>query len=344
MRCSARRRPIASIGGTQTVARRVAEKLGASIRLGRAGAQDRVDRPRRDRAFRCAERRGAPRDRRDPAEPRGRDRVCAVIAGEPRADHAALAAGPGHQGGDDLSAAVLARRRPRRHVLRSRLDHGRDRGFEQSGERVEGRRAHRLRLFRQRPQGLHAGAGRAQEAVPRRDRQALRSEGARARALSRVQLVDRSVDARLLHGLPHARRDRAARPRDARAGRADPLGRHRDRDALAVLHRRRDPLAASAKRRRSARPESHGDPGDRQRGAPRRGADAHARRRAARRRSASMSSPRRSPRMSARSSTAHSCGATWRACARCCTPRPCTSRMSRPTAGRNSSTSTSPAR
>ena len=55
--------------------------------------------------------------------------------------------------------------------------------------------------------------------------------------------LDRSaMDARLLHRLPHARRDHAVRKRGARSGRPDPLGGHRDLDRLAVLHRRRDPF------------------------------------------------------------------------------------------------------
>ena len=91
------------IGGTQTVARTCRREARRRAQARGAGAQDRMERQGRDRAFRCGERRGAPCDRRDPAEPRGRDRIRAVIAGEPRADHAALAAGPGHQGGDDLS-------------------------------------------------------------------------------------------------------------------------------------------------------------------------------------------------------------------------------------------------
>ena len=109
-------------------------------------------------------------------------------------------------------------------------------------ESFQGRHPHRLRLYRQRAQG-RAAAGRGAQAHPaRRGRQALRAEGARARELSRVELDRGAVDARLLHRLPHARRDDAVRQRGARSGRPDPLGRHRDLDRLAVLHRRRDPL------------------------------------------------------------------------------------------------------
>ena len=73
-----------------------------AIKLGAPGAQDRVEREGRDRPFRPDQRRGAPRDRGDPAESCGRDRIRAVAAGEPRAGDAALAAGPRDQGRDDL--------------------------------------------------------------------------------------------------------------------------------------------------------------------------------------------------------------------------------------------------
>ena len=46
------------IGGTQTVARKVAEKLGSAIRLGAAGAQDRME---RQAARRCTPTRSASR-------------------------------------------------------------------------------------------------------------------------------------------------------------------------------------------------------------------------------------------------------------------------------------------
>ena len=62
------------------------------------------------------------------------------------------------------------------------------------------------------------------------------------------------LDARLLHRLPHPRCDLAVRLGGARSGRPDPLGRHRDRDALALLHRRRDPF----RRARGGRDQARG--------------------------------------------------------------------------------------
>ena len=230
------------IGGTQTVARRVAARLGSAIRL------------------------GAPVRKIE-----WNDRGATVFSDalSVAARHVIVAIPPNLAGAIEyapslpVSRVQITQRWPQGLVIKVSMiyprpfwrddglagtsyDHvaimGETAELEQSGEHFQGRHPHRLRLFRQRPDGVDDGAGRAQEALPRRDRQALRAQGAGARALSRVQLDDRSMDARLLHRVPHARRDRAARPRDARPGRADPLGRHRDRDALAVLHRRRDPL------------------------------------------------------------------------------------------------------
>ena len=84
---------------------------------------------------------------------------------------------------------------------------------------------------------------------PARSRQPLRPEGAGADRLPRVQLVDAAVDARLLHGIPDARRNDVVRLRGARSGRAAALGRHRDVDRLAVLHRRRDQVRLPRRRR-----------------------------------------------------------------------------------------------
>ncbi len=50
------------------------------------------------------------------------------------------------------------------------------------------------------------------------------------------------MDARLLHRLPDAGRHQLVRPRGARSGRPHSLGRHRNRDRLAILHRRRHPV------------------------------------------------------------------------------------------------------
>ena len=139
------------IGGTQTVARKVAEKLGGALRL------------------------GTPVRR---IEWNDKGATVHSDAVSVAARHVIVAIPPNLAGAIEYApslpvnrvqitqrwpqglvikvamiyrAAVLARRRPLRHVLRSRLDHGRDRGFEQSGERVEGRHPHRLRLFRTMP-------------------------------------------------------------------------------------------------------------------------------------------------------------------------------------------------
>ena len=183
------------IGGTQTVARKVAEKLGIAIRLGQPVRRDRMERQGRDRAFRRAQRRGAPRHRGDPAEPRGRDRIAPVAAGEPRADHVALAAGPRHQGGDRSTSAPFWRDDG---LAGTSYDH-----VSIIGETADSRnpesvsKAGVLTGFvyadNARKVSLMAPAER-KKAVPRRACQALRPEGARAGALPRVQLVDRSVD------------------------------------------------------------------------------------------------------------------------------------------------------
>jgi monoamine oxidase len=76
-----------------------------------------------------------------------------------------------------------------------------------------------------------------------------RPEGPRTGELPRTQLVDAAVDARLLHRLPDAGRDRYVRLRRARSRRPAALGRHRNVDRLALLHRRRRALRPARGRR-----------------------------------------------------------------------------------------------
>ena len=64
------------IGGTQTVARRVAARLGSAIRLGAPVRKIEWNDKGATVLSDTAQRRGAPCDRGDPAEPRGRDRIC----------------------------------------------------------------------------------------------------------------------------------------------------------------------------------------------------------------------------------------------------------------------------
>ncbi len=78
--------------------------------------------------------------------------------------------------------------------------------------------------------------GGAQEAGARRDGQTLRAEGAQSGRLSRNELVDPAMDSRLLHRIPHAGGDDAVPLGGARSGRALALGGHREFHRLAVLH------------------------------------------------------------------------------------------------------------
>ena len=117
------------IGGTQSVARRVAEKLEGRDQVQPAGAPHPVERQRRGGAVRQHRGDGAARDRRRAAKPGRRHRICAGADHQSHAGDAALAARAGDQGVDGLQRAVLARRRPQRHVLRPHLGDGRDRGL-----------------------------------------------------------------------------------------------------------------------------------------------------------------------------------------------------------------------
>ena len=115
------------IGGTQS-----GRPAGGRAAQGRdqaqpAGAAHPVERHRCGGAVRQYFGGGAARHRLRAAEPRRRHRVCARADDQPDAGDAALAAGARRQGVDGLQRAVLARRRPQRHVLRPPLADGRDR-------------------------------------------------------------------------------------------------------------------------------------------------------------------------------------------------------------------------
>ena len=148
--------------------------------------------------------------------------------------------GIGHQVPGDLRSAVLARRRahrPGHERHRSGQGHVR-----QLTPRRHARRSARLHRGRGSPSLERASRRRPTRSRPRVVRALLRRQCAHGARLRRARLVLRPVDTRLLRRLPAAGCAHQLRAGAACPGRADPLGRHRDRRGLERLHRGRDPL------------------------------------------------------------------------------------------------------
>jgi hypothetical protein len=183
-----------------------------------------------------------------PAAPDRRDRVRArPAAGSRRAGHP-HADGRGREVHRDLPPTVLARPRPVGHVAvgpRAAARRLRQLAARRTLGRVDG--------LRRGPRGAPPGpADRGPSAAPRRWRAWPRSTA--TRPLAAVTYVDHVWEHdpwsggcygafRATRGVDHAG------PGAARAGRAAALGRHRDRDPVGRLHRRRDRVRAAGRRR-----------------------------------------------------------------------------------------------
>ncbi len=221
---------------------------------GRTGAPDRVVGGRRAADGRRHKRPCAARDRRGPGHAGRAHRVRPAAAGLPRPAHAARADGRGDQVLRGLRRAVLARGgNERQH--RQRLGPAQPDGRQLS---TVGRAGHPRRLPRGRPRAVVRPRARAR--APRRGARQPRPAAGPARwaagGLHREELGRGGMEPRLLRGLHAARGADRVRAGAARADRADPLGRHRDRDQVERLHRRRPPVRRARRARGAAQEDS----------------------------------------------------------------------------------------